>query len=85
MSGISASKAFASVGLVLVVFGKMNPFCMYIYFSDTSEQDSRTPDRSYPGVNTQSQKYFYRFTDFSMPQDYTEQPSGSQVLSYLSV
>lgn len=41
------------------------------------------PARSYPGVKTQTPRDLYCFTDFPMPSDYPEWPSGPQVYAYL--
>ncbi|MFH8470897.1 hypothetical protein ACH4DZ_43935, partial [Streptomyces sp. NPDC017991] len=35
--------------------------------------------RRYPGVTTQSPKTQYEFSDFPMPKDYREWPTGAQV------
>ncbi|MCR9138435.1 MAG: NAD(P)/FAD-dependent oxidoreductase [Alphaproteobacteria bacterium] len=39
--------------------------------------------RSYPGVQTQSPKDLYHYTDHPMPDDYPEWPKGPQVHAYL--
>jgi Flavin-binding monooxygenase-like len=52
----------------------------------------RTPDvggvwsatRRYPGLTTQSPKAQYSFSDFAMPRDYPEWPTGAQVHAYLA-
>jgi cation diffusion facilitator CzcD-associated flavoprotein CzcO len=52
----------------------------------------RTPDvggvwsqtRRYPGVTTQSSKAQYSLSDFPMPKDFPEWPSGEQVQAYLA-
>lgn len=52
----------------------------------------RTPDvggvwsatRRYPGLSTQSPRDTYAFSDFPMPRDYPEWPSGEQVQAYLA-
>jgi cation diffusion facilitator CzcD-associated flavoprotein CzcO len=41
------------------------------------------PSRSYPGVKTQTPRDLYCFSDFPMPADYPEWPSGAQVHAYL--
>jgi dimethylaniline monooxygenase (N-oxide forming) len=41
------------------------------------------PSRSYPGVQTQTPRDLYCFSDFPMPRDYPEWPSGAQVHAYL--
>ena len=42
------------------------------------------PARSYPGVQTQTPRDLYCFSDFPMPADYPEWPSGAQIHAYLS-
>lgn len=52
----------------------------------------RTPDvggvwsvtRRYPGVTTQNNKGTYAFSDFPMPREYPEWPTGAQVQRYLN-
>lgn len=39
--------------------------------------------RHYPGLTTQNTRDTYAFSDFRMPQDYPEFPSGRQMLAYL--
>ncbi|MFN6979520.1 MAG: FAD-dependent oxidoreductase, partial [Gemmobacter sp.] len=39
--------------------------------------------RLYPGVSTQNGKDTYHLSDFPMPKDYPEWPSGRQVQAYL--
>ena len=41
------------------------------------------PARSYPGVQTQTPHDLYCFSDFPMPADYPEWPSGAQMHAYL--
>ena len=41
------------------------------------------PARSYPGVRTQTPRDLYRFSDFPMPADYPEWPTGGQMHAYL--
>jgi len=41
------------------------------------------PARSYPGVQTQTPRDLYCFSDAPMPADYPEWPSGTQVHAYL--
>ncbi len=41
------------------------------------------PARSYPGVQTQTPRDLYCFSDFPMPADYPEWPSGAQMHAYL--
>ncbi len=42
------------------------------------------PARSYPGVQTQTPRDLYCFSDFPMPAEYPEWPSGAQMHAYLS-
>ena len=52
----------------------------------------RTPDvggvwsvtRRYPGLTTQSPKVQYSLSDFPMPADYPEWPTGAQIQAYLA-
>ena len=41
------------------------------------------PSRSYPGVQTQTPRDLYCFSDFPMPAEYPEWPSGAQMHAYL--
>lgn len=41
------------------------------------------PARSYPGVQTQTPRDLYCFSDFPMPANYPEWPSGAQMHAYL--
>ena len=41
------------------------------------------PARSYPGVQTQTPRDLYCFSDFPMPPEYPEWPSGAQMHAYL--
>ena len=40
--------------------------------------------RRYPGLTTQSPKAQYSLSDFPMPKDYPEWPTGAQVQAYLA-
>ncbi len=42
------------------------------------------PARSYPGVQTQTPRDLYCFSDFPMPAEYPEWPSGAQMHAYLN-
>jgi dimethylaniline monooxygenase (N-oxide forming) len=42
------------------------------------------PSRSYPGIQTQTPRDLYAFSDFPMPVEFPEWPSGQQVYQYLS-
>jgi dimethylaniline monooxygenase (N-oxide forming) len=41
------------------------------------------PSRHYPGMTTQNTRDTYAFSDFRMPKEYPEFPSGAQVFDYL--
>jgi cation diffusion facilitator CzcD-associated flavoprotein CzcO len=40
--------------------------------------------RSYPGIQTQTPRDLYRYSDFPMPKEFPEWPSGAQVHQYLN-
>src|SRR5258707_6074599 len=73
VAGLSTAKVLSQAGHDVTVF-------------------DRTPDvggvwsatRRYPGLTTQSPKAQYSFTDFPMPRDYPEWPTGEQIQSYLA-
>lgn len=73
VSGIVAAKVFNSQGHDVIGFERSNSF--------GGVWDSK---RSYPGVQTQSSKDLYRFTDMPMPESYPEWPEGDQVVKYLN-
>lgn len=72
VSGLAAAKAFQERGHIVVGFERSHDF-----------GGVWEPSRSYPSVQTQSPKDLYCFTDFPMPDDYPEWPSGRQVHAYL--
>lgn len=72
ISGLAAAKAFDEKGHRVVGFERSHDFGGVWELS-----------RSYPGVQTQSPKDLYRFTDLPMPADYPEWPKGAQVHAYL--
>jgi cation diffusion facilitator CzcD-associated flavoprotein CzcO len=73
VAGLATAKVLRQVGHEVVVY-------------------DRTPDvggvwsatRRYPGVTTQSPRDTYALSDFPMPSDYPEWPSGAQVQAYLA-
>jgi cation diffusion facilitator CzcD-associated flavoprotein CzcO len=73
VAGLVTAKVLAEVGHDVVVY-------------------DRTPDvggvwsatRRYPGLSTQSPRDTYAFSDFPMPRDLPEWPSGEEVQAYLS-
>ncbi|WP_306120772.1 MULTISPECIES: NAD(P)/FAD-dependent oxidoreductase [unclassified Roseitalea] len=72
VSGLAAAKAFDARGHRVVGFERSHDFGGVWELS-----------RSYPGVQTQSPKDLYCFTDMPMPADYPEWPKGPQVHAYL--
>lgn len=42
-----------------------------------------TPSRHYPGLTIQNTRDTYAFSDFRMPKEYSEFPTGEQMLAYL--
>lgn len=72
-AGLSSAKVLRAVGHDVTVFEKA---------PDVGGVWSRT--RRYPGVSTQNGKDTYCLSDFPMPADYPEWPSGAQVQSYLA-
>jgi len=72
VSGLAAAKAFKERGHDVHAFERTHDF-----------GGVWEPSRSYPGVQTQSPKDLYRYTDMAMPADYPEWPKGPQVHAYL--
>ncbi len=72
VSGLAAAKAFDERGHRVVGFERSHDFGGVWELS-----------RSYPGVQTQSPKDLYRYTDMAMPDDYAQWPKGAQVHAYL--
>lgn len=72
VSGLAAAKAFKAKG------HEVHGFERGPDFGGVWE-----PSRSYPGVKTQSSKSVYQYTDFPMPDDYPEWPSGAEMHAYL--
>jgi flavin-binding monooxygenase-like protein len=70
---LATAKVLGQVGFDVVVFDKS---------PDVGGVWSRT--RRYPGLITQNPKEQYAFTDFPMPAEFPEWPSGAQVQSYLA-
>jgi len=69
VSGLAAAKAFSSQGHDVVIFERL-PSIGGVWHSS----------RSYPGIETQSPKDLYRFTDMGFPEDCQEWPSGQDVV-----
>ncbi|WP_026479061.1 NAD(P)/FAD-dependent oxidoreductase [Ahrensia sp. 13_GOM-1096m] len=72
VSGLAAAKAFDEKGHRVCGFERSHDFGGVWELS-----------RSYPGVQTQSPKDLYCYTDHPMPNDYPEWPKGAQVHAYL--
>ncbi|WP_420333272.1 flavin-containing monooxygenase [Roseibium sp.] len=72
VSGLAAAKAFDERGHRVFGFERSHDFGGVWELS-----------RSYPGVQTQSPKDLYRYTDLAMPDNYPEWPQGPQVHAYL--
>jgi len=72
VSGLAAAKAFDERGHRIMGFERTHDFGGVWELS-----------RSYPGVQTQSPKDLYCYTDHPMPADYPEWPKGPQVHAYL--
>src|SRR6266568_1134905 len=73
VAGLTTAKVLTQAGHDVTVFDKA---------PDVGGVWSRT--RRYPGLTTQSPKAQYSFSDFPMPRDYPEWPTGEQVQKYLS-
>ncbi len=73
VAGLATAKVLVQAGHDVVVFDKT---------PDVGGVWSRT--RRYPGLTTQSPKAQYSLSDFPMPRDYPEWPSGEQVQAYLA-
>ena len=73
VAGLATAKVLSQAGHEVRVFDKC---------PDVGGVWSRT--RRYPGVTTQSPKAQYSLSDFPMPKDYPEWPSGAQVQAYFA-
>jgi cation diffusion facilitator CzcD-associated flavoprotein CzcO len=73
VAGLATAKVLTQAGHDVVVFDKT---------PDVGGVWSRT--RRYPGLTTQSPRAQYSLSDFPMPRDYPEWPSGEQVQAYLA-
>lgn len=72
-SGLGAAKVFQDKGHDVTIFERSNDLGGVWELS-----------RSYPGIQTQSPKELYSYSDFPMPEAYPEWPSGQQVHAYFS-
>jgi Flavin-binding monooxygenase-like len=73
VAGLTTAKVLKQGGHEVIVYDKA---------PDVGGVWSRT--RRYPGLTTQSPKAQYSLSDFPMPRDYPEWPSGAQVQAYLA-
>jgi cation diffusion facilitator CzcD-associated flavoprotein CzcO len=73
VAGLVTAKVLTQMGHEVTVFDKT---------PDVGGVWSET--RRYPGVTTQSPRSTYALSDFPMPKDYPEWPTGAQVQSYLA-
>lgn len=71
-AGLGAAKVLTEFGHEVTVFDRT---------PDVGGVWSRT--RRYPGLTTQNDKGTYAFSDFPMPRDYPQWPTGEQVQRYL--
>ncbi|MEM8562576.1 MAG: NAD(P)/FAD-dependent oxidoreductase [Pseudomonadota bacterium] len=70
--GLTCARVFRSMGHDVVLYEKEN---------DVGGVWSAS--RRYPGLTTQNPKRTYELSDFPMPDDYPEWPSGEQVQAYM--
>jgi Flavin-binding monooxygenase-like len=73
VAGLTTAKVLKQAGYEIVVYDKA---------PDVGGVWSRT--RRYPGLTTQSPKAQYSLSDYPMPRDYPEWPTGAQVQAYLA-
>jgi cation diffusion facilitator CzcD-associated flavoprotein CzcO len=73
VAGLTTAKVLKQAGHEVIVYDKA---------PDVGGVWSRT--RRYPGLTTQSPKAQYALSDFPMPRDYPEWPTGAQVQAYLA-
>jgi len=73
VAGLATAKVLRQAGHDVIVYDKA---------PDVGGVWSRT--RRYPGLTTQSPKAQYSLSDFPMPRDYPEWPTGEQIQAYLA-
>ena len=73
VAGLATAKVLCQAGHEVVVYDKA---------PDVGGVWSR--NRRYPGLTTQSPKAQYSLSDFPMPRDYPEWPTGAQIQAYLA-
>ncbi len=72
IAGLCTAKIFKSFGYQVTVFEK-----------EADVGGVWSASRRYPGLTTQNPRDTYEYSDFPMPSDYPEWPSGEQVQQYL--
>mgnify|MGYP001340699901 CR=1 FL=1 len=72
LSGLVTAKTLLEYGYPVTVFEK-----------EAEIGGVWAPSRRYPGLTTQNTRDTYAFSDFRMPRDYPEFPSGEQMQAYL--
>ncbi|MDB5699751.1 MAG: NAD(P)/FAD-dependent oxidoreductase [Alphaproteobacteria bacterium] len=72
IAGLCTAKTFLALGYEVEVFEK-EPDLGGVW----------SASRRYPGLTTQNPKETYEFSDWPMPDDYPEWPSGAQMQAYL--
>ena len=73
IAGLCTAKTLAALGFEVTVFEK-EPDLGGVWSSS----------RRYPGLTTQNPRETYAFSDWPMPDDYPEWPSGAQMQAYLA-
>jgi dimethylaniline monooxygenase (N-oxide forming) len=74
ISGLTTAKSFLQKG-----------FDVTVYEKGSSIGGVWAPARSYSGVTTQTTRDAYSFSDFPMPSEYPDWPTGEQVFEYLTL
>ena len=72
IAGLCTAKTFKSFGYQVTIFEK-----------EADVGGVWSASRRYPGLTTQNPRETYEYSDFPMPSDYPEWPSGEQVQVYL--
>jgi len=72
LAGLSTAKIVRQFGFEVVLFER-----------EADIGGVWSASRRYPGLTTQNPRETYAFSDFPMPRDYPEWPSGAQVQAYL--
>jgi len=76
---IGAGLAGLSTAKTLKMFG----FGVVVWEREADVGGVWSASRRYPGLSTQNPRDTYAFSDFPMPRDYPEWPTGAQMQSYL--